>query len=144
MFSSQGQLLHHVVLVLFAQTLGQVLVEASLLGVEERLTVERKLVRREVDKTRLRDRRQIQYGYEISVTNLLTRTVDVEIHDHVPVARHEEITVKLLNSSPDPTERSEMNLMEWLLSMPLGAAKEVRYEYQVEHPRSLRVTGLVD
>lgn len=115
-----------------------------LLGVEERITIERKLARREVDKTRLRDKRQIQYGYEIEIKNLLTRPVDIEIHDHVPVARHEEITVKLVNSSPEPTERSELNLMEWRLTLPAGATEKLRYEYQVEHPRSLRVAGLVD
>jgi uncharacterized protein (TIGR02231 family) len=115
-----------------------------LLGVEERVTVKRELIRREVDKTRLRDKRQIQYGYETTIKNLLSRAVDVELHDHAPVARHEEITVKLLSSSPDPTERSELNMMEWHFSLPAGATEKVRYEYQVEHPRSLQVSGLVD
>jgi uncharacterized protein (TIGR02231 family) len=115
-----------------------------LLGVEERITIERRLVRREVDKTRLRDKRQIQYGYEIKIKNLLPGVVDIEVHDQVPVARHEEITVKLVNSSPEPTERSDLNLMEWRLTLPAGATEKVRYEYQIEHPRSLRVAGLID
>jgi uncharacterized protein (TIGR02231 family) len=116
----------------------------QLLGVEERVTIERKLARREVDKTRLRDKRQIQYGYEIEIKNRLPRSIDIEVHDQVPVARHEEISVKLLNSSPEPSERSELNLMEWRLNLAAGATEKLRYEYQVEHPRSLQVAGLVD
>ncbi len=40
-----------------------------LLGVEERIEVERKLVRRDVDKRLLRDVRQIAFGYEITLRN---------------------------------------------------------------------------
>ena len=42
-----------------------------LLGVEERITIERELVRRDVDKRLLRDNRQMRYGYEIKIKNLL-------------------------------------------------------------------------
>jgi len=48
-----------------------------LLGVEERLTVERDLLRRDVDKVRLRDKRQLQYGYEVKLKNLLPTDVTV-------------------------------------------------------------------
>jgi uncharacterized protein (TIGR02231 family) len=115
-----------------------------MLGVEERVTVKRELVRRDVDKARLRDKRQIQYGYEITIKNLLSESVDVEVHDHLPVSRHEDIKIKLLDCSPEPTERDELNLMEWHLKLDAGAEDRVVYQYQVEHPRSIKVTGLVD
>lgn len=115
-----------------------------LAGVEERLAVERKLVRRDVDKRRLRDKRQIQYGYEIEIKNLLPGAAHVEVHDQVPVSRHEEITVKLIESAPEPTERSELNLMEWHFDLAAGMTQKLTYAYQVEHSRSLRITGLTD
>lgn len=115
-----------------------------MLGVEERLTIERELVRREVDKARLRDKRQIQYGYEITIKNLMSEPVDIEVHDHLPVSRHEDITVKLIDCSPEPAERDELNLMEWHLTVDTGVEANVMYQYQVEHPRSIKVVGLID
>ena len=66
------------------------------------------------------------------------------LHDQLPVSRHEDINVKLLNSSPEPAERDEMNLMEWRLELDAGAEIKVVYHYQVEHPRAIRVMGLID
>lgn len=115
-----------------------------LLGVEERLTVERELTRRDVDKRILRDNRQLRYGFKIEVKNLLPVAAAVELHDHIPVSRHEQIKVKLEQVKPDPAEKSELNLLEWRFSIPAGAAQTIEYEYTVEHPRSLQVVGLLD
>lgn len=115
-----------------------------LVGVEERLTVERKMVRRDVDKRRLRDKRQIQFGYEIEIKNLLPAQANIEIQDNLPVSRHEEISVKLIEVTPEPSEKKELNLMEWHLDVAAGATTKIQYEYQVEHPRSLQIVGLVD
>ncbi|MCP4425588.1 MAG: mucoidy inhibitor MuiA family protein [Chloroflexi bacterium] len=115
-----------------------------LLGVEERITIERELVKRDVDRRRLRDNRQLRYGYEIKVENLLKTAVQLEIHDHIPVSRHEQIKVKLEQTRPDPVEKSDLNLLEWHLRLAAGAEQTIGYEYSVEHPRSLRVAGLLD
>ncbi|MBK7896805.1 MAG: mucoidy inhibitor MuiA family protein [Candidatus Promineifilaceae bacterium] len=115
-----------------------------LLGVEDRLTVERKLARRDVDKKLLRDQRQLRYGYTIAVKNLLGTAVQVVVKDHIPVSRHEQIKVKLDDVRPQPAEQTDLNLLEWQLTLPSGAEQTVRYEYTVEHPRSLQVVGLLD
>ncbi len=115
-----------------------------LIGVEERVTIERELVRREVDKKRLRDRRQLQYGYKIEIHNLLPTEIDVEVRDHIPVARHEEIKVKLLSVAPEPAERSDLNLFEWQLSFSPGQERAISYDFLVEYPRAMKISGLVD
>ncbi|HEX6385290.1 MAG TPA: mucoidy inhibitor MuiA family protein, partial [Anaerolineae bacterium] len=115
-----------------------------LLGVEERMTVERELIKRDVDKRFLRDNRQLRYGYKIELENLLAVPADLEVHDHIPVSRHEQIKVKLEQVKPEPAEKSDLNLMEWRLSLPAGATQTIEYEYTVEHPRSLQIIGLTD
>jgi uncharacterized protein (TIGR02231 family) len=60
-----------------------------LLGVEEGITIERTLEKRDVDKRLLRDNRQLRYGYKIELKNLLATEAKVEVHDQIPVARHE-------------------------------------------------------
>jgi uncharacterized protein (TIGR02231 family) len=115
-----------------------------LLGVEERITVERELARRDVDKTLLRDKRQLRYGYKIELQNLTATEAKIEIHDHIPVARHEEIKIKLEKMMPQPAEHSDLNLMEWQMKIPAGATQTIEYEFLIEHPRSLQVVGLTE
>jgi uncharacterized protein (TIGR02231 family) len=115
-----------------------------LLGVEDRITVERKLARRDVDKKLLRDQRQLRYGYTIALKNLLKTEAKVVVKDHIPVSRHEQIKVKLEDVRPQPAEQTDLNLLEWQLNLASGAEETVRYEYNVEHPRNLNVVGLLD
>jgi uncharacterized protein (TIGR02231 family) len=115
-----------------------------LLGVEDRITVERKLARRDVDKKLLRDQRQLRYGYTITLKNLLNTAAQIVLKDHMPVSRHEQIKVKLDDVRPQPNEQTDLNLLEWQLNLASGAEQTVRYEYMVEHPRSLQVMGLLD
>jgi len=113
-----------------------------LLGVEDRITVERELVKRDVDKRLFGDNRRLRYGYKIELKNLLETAVSVELHDHIPVGRHEQIKIKFENAAPEPTEKSDLNLLEWHLTLPAKGETAVTYDYQVEHPRSLQVVGL--
>jgi uncharacterized protein (TIGR02231 family) len=115
-----------------------------LLGVEERITIERELARRDVDKTLLRDRRQLRYGYKIEVHNLLPVEAVLTVHDHIPVSRNEQIKIRLEKMTPDVVEKSELNLVKWCLNLAPGARQLIQYEYLVEHPRSLVVSGLLD
>lgn len=115
-----------------------------LLGVEERITVERELTKREVDKKMLRDVRRTRYGYKIEIHNLLNETAKIELHDHIPVARNEQIKVKLETVKPLPTEQSDLNLLEWQLVCAAGAKQQISYEFVVEHPPVLRITGLFE
>ena len=115
-----------------------------LFGVEERITIERELVKRDVDKRLLRDNRQLLYGYEIEIENLLKTAIQLEVHDQIPVSRHEQIKIKLEHVRPEPAEKTELNLLEWHCSLAAREKQAIRYSYSVEHPRSLRVAGLLD
>jgi uncharacterized protein (TIGR02231 family) len=115
-----------------------------LLGVEDRISVERKLARRDVDKKLLRDQRQLRYGYTIELKNLLPTEAKVVVKDHIPVSRHEQIKVKLESVRPQPAEQTDLNLLEWQLALPGGGEQTIQYEYVVDHPRSLQLVGLLD
>lgn len=113
-----------------------------LLGVEDGITIKRELVRRDVDKKLLRETRRIRFGYEIELENLLDTAVHVELKDHIPVSNHEELKVKLQHSNPTPTDITELNLMEWSLTLQPKQKQSVSYEFTVEHPRTLQVSRL--
>ncbi|MEZ4516190.1 MAG: mucoidy inhibitor MuiA family protein [Chloroflexota bacterium] len=115
-----------------------------MLGVEERIEVERKLVRREVDKRLLRDIRQIDYDYEIELRNRMMVPASVEVEDQYPVSRHEQIKVKLDSTSPSPVEQTEMHIIKWRLAVPPEKEQVIRFGYTIEHPRDMKVAGLAD
>lgn len=111
------------------------------LGADERLRVERELTAREVDKTLLGDRRRIRYAYALTVENLRDQAQTVWVRDQLPVARDEQIKVRLDGADPKPTTHDDLNRLEWKLTLAPGKHK-VRFEFTVEHPRALNVIGL--
>ncbi len=115
-----------------------------LLGVEERIEVSRELARRSVDKKFLKDHRVVNYGYEIKIKNLLSEPTNVELREQLPISRHEEIQVKLDDVKPAPSEQTELNILKWKLEIDPGTETIVRYSYFVQHPRSMRIIGMVD
>jgi len=113
------------------------------LGADERLRVERKLTRREVDKTFLADRRRIRYQYRIEVENLREAPQVVYVRDQIPVSRHEQVKVKLDAAEPQPDEHTDLNQLAWKLALAPGAKQSVQLEFSVEFPRTMEVSGLV-
>ena len=115
-----------------------------LLGVEERIVVERELVRRDVDKKLLRDQRQIRYGYKIELENLLPFSAEISVEDQIPVSKHEEIKVKLDSANPQPAETSDLNIMKWQLRLDSGTKRTINYEFSIQHPRSIELQGIAE
>ena len=112
------------------------------LGADERLRVERKLAARDVDKTLIGDRRRIRYAYTLEVENLREGPQVVLVRDQLPVARNEQIKVKLEAAEPEPSEHTDMNQLEWKLVLDKARKQKIRFEFSVEHPRSMVVNGL--
>lgn len=112
------------------------------LGADDRVRVERELKQREVDKKLIGDRRRIRYGYEIKVTNLRDAQQTVTVYDQMPVARHESIKVKLERAEPPASEQTELNVLEWKLTLPPSGSQTVRFDFIVEYPRDMEVVGL--
>ncbi|MBI5052449.1 MAG: mucoidy inhibitor MuiA family protein [Chloroflexi bacterium] len=112
------------------------------LGADERLRVERELTLREVDKNFMGDKRRIHYGYKIEIENLRDTPQTIFARDHVPVPRDEQIKVKLEASEPKVSEQSDLNQLEWKITLNANSKQTIKYEFSVEHPRSMDVVGL--
>jgi uncharacterized protein (TIGR02231 family) len=112
------------------------------LGTDDRLKIERELKRRAVDKTMIGARRRTHYGYELRLESLLDTTATITVHDRLPVARHEEIKVRLESAEPKPTRQSELNLLEWVLTLAPSEKRTLRFDFSVEFPQEMQVRGL--
>ena len=112
------------------------------LGADDRIKVERKLVTRQVDKRLLGDRRRLRYAYQIEVKNLRQQAEKVFVQDQLPVSGHEEIKVREEEIVPRPDKKTDLGILEWELTMEPGQETKLTFEFTVEHPRNLTVTGL--
>jgi uncharacterized protein (TIGR02231 family) len=112
------------------------------LGADDRVKVERELKRREVEKTIIGGKRRIHYGYEIRLENLLPVAVALTVHDQMPVPRHEEIKVRLESAEPRPSKQTELNLLDWELSLQAKEKRALRFDFLIEYPQDMEVIGL--
>lgn len=112
------------------------------LGADERLRVERELTLRFVNKNFMGDKRQIRYGYKIEIENLRDAAQTIFVRDHIPVPRDELIKVKLEASEPKLSEQSDLNQLEWKIVLNANSKQVIKYEFSVEHPKSMDVAGL--
>ncbi|MEG4110541.1 MULTISPECIES: mucoidy inhibitor MuiA family protein [unclassified Microcoleus] len=111
------------------------------LGIDEGLKIERELVERQVDKKLIGQQRRTSYAYRLSVTNLRQVQVHLTLQEQLPVSRNEQIKVRLTLTNPKIVA-GEMGLLEWIMSLPPQAKQELYYQFVVEHPPDLAVTGL--
>lgn len=111
------------------------------LGADERMRIERELTLRDVDKNLLGDKRRVRYGYTLTLDNLRGAPQTITLRDQLPVPRDEQIKVRLDSADPRPTEHDDLNLLEWKLEAKPGKTK-VKFEFTVEHPRTMEVLGL--
>jgi uncharacterized protein (TIGR02231 family) len=112
------------------------------LGVDDRIKVKRELVKRDVGKNLIGNTRRTQFAYKITLQNLLATEAKITVFDQLPLGRHEEIKVKLENISPEPAERSELNIVKWILELKPGEKRDITFAFFIEHPRTMTITGL--
>jgi uncharacterized protein (TIGR02231 family) len=111
-------------------------------GVEDRIKVERELKRQEADKPLLGGKRRRASGFEIKLENHLPFPAALTVQDQFPVSRHEEIKVRLESAEPRPTGQSELNLLEWELTLAPQEKRSLRFDFVVEYPVSMEIEGL--
>ncbi|MEG4005540.1 mucoidy inhibitor MuiA family protein [Microcoleus sp. Pol11C1] len=111
------------------------------LGIDEGLKIERELVERQVDKKLIGQQRRTSYAYRLNVTNLHQVQVHLTLKEQLPVSRNEQIKVRSTLTNPKIVA-GEMGVLEWIMSLPPQAKQELYYQFVVEHPPDLTVTGL--
>ncbi len=112
------------------------------MGVDERLTVTRELVSREVSKAFIGNTRKTVYAYKIRIAHRLESSKKIIVIDQLPHSRHEEIKVKLLDASPKPSEQSDLSELKWKATLEPGKDLIVNFSFSVEYPRTLNILGL--
>jgi hypothetical protein len=111
-------------------------------GTDERIRVERKLVKRETDKKFLADKRRIRFSYEIKLENHTGKEQNIVVRDQIPLSRHEGIKVKLEEVEPKENKLDGLNRLKWEIKLPDKEKKTICYDFFIEYPRDMNVQGL--
>jgi uncharacterized protein (TIGR02231 family) len=111
------------------------------LGVDDRVRVEREMVRRGATKAMLGDTRRREAEYRIGVTNHTPDEIRVTVLDQLPVSRDDAIAVKERRLEPPPAERTDMGLLTWVLDLAAGASRDIHIGVRVELARGVELAG---
>ncbi|MFI5587021.1 DUF4139 domain-containing protein [Amycolatopsis sp. NPDC051758] len=111
------------------------------LGVDDRIRVERELVRRTASKATLSGQKRREAEYRISVGNHGPRSAVVTVLDQAPVSRDDTITVKDVRTSPDPVETSALGEFTWKLTLEPGETGVVTLSYRVDVAKGVELSG---
>ncbi|TDD18586.1 mucoidy inhibitor MuiA family protein [Kribbella turkmenica] len=111
------------------------------LGLDDRIRVERKLVRRTATKATLGSTRRREVEYETKVENHTPRKARITVLDQLPVARDHEITVKPVTTAPEPAETTGLGVVTWKLDLAAGEATAIKLAFRVETAKSVELTG---
>ncbi|MFI7062540.1 DUF4139 domain-containing protein [Kribbella sp. NPDC050124] len=111
------------------------------LGLDDRIRVERKLVRRTASKATLGSTRRREVEYETKIENHTPRPARVTVLDQLPVARDHEITVKPLVTEPEPAETTDLGVVTWKLDLAAGAEVAIKLGFRVETGKSVELSG---
>jgi uncharacterized protein (TIGR02231 family) len=114
------------------------------LGLDDRIRVERKLVRRNASKATLGSTRRREVEYETRIENHTPRKAKVTVLDQLPVARDHEITVKPITAEPEPAETTELGVVTWKLDLAAGQELLLRLGFRVDTGKSVELTGWRD
>jgi uncharacterized protein (TIGR02231 family) len=111
------------------------------LGVDDRIRVERELVRRTASKAALSGQKRREAEYRITVGNHGPREAVVTVLDQAPVSRDDTITVRDVRASPEPAETSALGEFTWRVTLAPGQTGVVTLAYRVDVAKGVELAG---
>lgn len=111
------------------------------LGVDDRIRVERNLIRRTAGKALIGGTARREARYRITVGNYGQRATKVVVLDQVPVSRDDAITVKDVSCRPEPKQRTDLGELTWELPLAPSATAEIEVGFRVDIARGTDIRG---
>jgi len=127
-------------------------------GKEPRVTARRELVSKKASESGVFSKSKgLDREYRISLVNTLSRAVEVEVWDRMPVTRNEQVKVELRDLSPALATDARFvenakpqGLLKWVVSLPArkdgaeAAPTLIRWKTRTTWPESMTLVGDAD
>jgi uncharacterized protein (TIGR02231 family) len=114
------------------------------LGVDDRVRVERELVRRAAGKAILGGTRRHEAAYKITIGNYGARPASVTVIDQIPVSRDDAIVVKEVQLEPKPAEQTDLGEVTWKLSLEPNKTADLTIAFRVDVAKGVKLSGWRD
>lgn len=85
---------------------------------------------------------RIKLVYKITVQNLRSTKVDIEIQDQLPISQNTKIEIKDLAITPEPSKKNEKGFLTWTLTLEPQAKKEILIGFTIEYPKGTTIRGI--
>lgn len=118
------------------------------LGIEERVRIERRLVKEKSDTSVLSGfhgkTKTVDYEYLTILENLKTSEVKLTVWDSFPVSQNDEIKVEQPVFDPKPTEEDseKPGVKGWKFSLKPNVKQSLKISYRLKYPADFRIEGL--
>jgi uncharacterized protein (TIGR02231 family) len=75
-------------------------------------------------------------GYEITVKNMKSKPVTIEIKDQIPLSTFKEVVVEV-QESKGAVYNDKTGELKWLLTLQPGESKTISFRFQVRYPKDM-------
>ncbi|MGP1385776.1 MAG: mucoidy inhibitor MuiA family protein [Thainema sp.] len=113
------------------------------LGVDDRITLQRTQVQRELEPHHSDPRQRLTLAYRISLTNHHAQAVQVTVQEPMPVSKNDQVTVHLVSTNPPVNPASSTHaakLLSWTVDVAAESTQELFYQFTVDCPTNLSLT----
>ena len=117
--------------------LGQDTLELSL-GKDDDIIVKRETLKEEAGSSFLGSQKTVKYAYNLSVFNKKSKPITIVLIDQVPLAKHEDINVKMTFGKLTVSDLAEGKI-QWRFSVPSQEKVSKKHQYQVSYPKDMRL-----
>ncbi|MDA3883706.1 MAG: DUF4139 domain-containing protein [Bacteroidales bacterium] len=107
-------------------------------GIDNNISIEREKMRDFSKRQFIGSNTTETIGYTIRVRNNKSYPITTKIFDQVPVSKHKEITVEIIELSGG-TYNSETGKVEWKTDLQAHGNKEIKLTYSVKYPKDKKV-----
>ena len=108
------------------------------LGRDKGVVVERVKRKSTNEKAVIGGSRTVTVGWDLTVRNTKTTTVDLEVRDQQPLSPQSEFEVKLVES-PGAQVNEQTGQLTWNFTLEPKATKKLGFSYTVKHPKEMPV-----
>ncbi|MFW5852220.1 MAG: DUF4139 domain-containing protein [Bacteroidota bacterium] len=107
-------------------------------GIDNNISIKREQIRDFTKRQFIGSNITETMGYTIQVRNNKSYPVSLKIFDQIPVSKHKDITVDILELFGG-ARNSETGKVEWETDLQANASKEIKLTYSVKYPKDKKV-----
>jgi uncharacterized protein (TIGR02231 family) len=110
------------------------------IGRDKNITIQREKIDEFCKNTVIGGNKRSTRGYEITIKNMKSKPITIEIKDQVPLSSFKEVVVEM-QESKGATYNDKTGELKWVVTLQPGESKSVSFKFQVRYPKDMVFTN---